>query len=133
MIMTRLNQLLYPKMNKQELNKRICKYLIAKYELGQYDKINRTIISKDEQTSTSRDNDSPQPVPVSEDESTRSKPDGLSLSMISPSLGELSQFSLCFSKEGPTAVDSASEWFLFEDLPDDLGDCCSRLYPPDPY
>ena len=89
-------------------------------------------LKSDEQTSTSRDNDSPQPALVSEDESTRSKPDGLSLSMSSPSLGELSQFSLCFSKEGPTAVDSASEWFLFDDLPDDLGDCCSRLYPPRP-
>ena len=93
-------------------------------------------LKSDEQTSTTRDNDSSQPAVVSEDES---KHDGLSLSMSSLSLGEHSQFSLgehsqfslCLSKDGQTAVDTATEWLPLDDLPDhDLGDCCSRSHPP---
>ena len=63
-------------------------------------------LKSDEQTSTSRDNDSPQPVPVSEDESTRSKFDELSLD----------ELSLCLSKEGLSAIDSVLERFSFEQL-----------------
>ena len=85
-------------------------------------------LKSDEQMSIFRDNDSSQPAPVSEDELTRRKPDELSLEEFS--LGELSQFSLCLSKGEPMAIDSASEYFSFDNLPDDLGDYCSGLYSP---